>query len=128
MEWVADLETGSQKLARLRLGRGRIYGGPLGRELRAPFKAPVPERRTNVLPDLVTPKVLKEPTPHDLADLRLVVGNQVLGDATHHFRDFVLPLLVRRRHLDLAARQADDRRPVRGPGGGDRQVLDKGVE
>src|SRR3972149_5733466 len=110
MERVAGLEASLQELARLGLGRGRIHRGPLRRELRAPLEAPVAVGLGDVLPDLLASQVLEEPPPDDLADLGLVVGDQVLGDAPHHLRDPVLPLLIRLRHLDLASRQADPRR------------------
>ena len=63
-----------------------------------------------------------------LADLGFVVRQQILGDAADHLRDAVLPRQVEVGHLDLAARQADDRGPVGGPGHRDGQVLDEGVE
>ena len=111
VERVARLEAALQELARLGLGRGRVHGGPLGRELRPPLEAPVAEGPGDVLPDLLAPEVLEEPPPDDLADLGLVVGDQVLGDAPHDLRDLVLPLLVPLGHLDLAARQADHAAP-----------------
>jgi hypothetical protein len=96
--------------------------------LRAPLEAPVAVCLGDVLPDLLATEVLEEPPSNDLADLRLVVGDPILGDAPHHLRDLVLPLLIRSRHFDLTARQADHRRAVRGAGGGDGQVLDEGVK
>ena len=97
MERVAGLEAALQELARLGLGRGRVHRGPLRRELRPPLEAPVAEGLGDVLPDLLAAEVLEEPPPDDLADLGLVVGDQVLGDAPHHLRDLVLPLLIPRR-------------------------------
>ena len=92
MERVAGLEAALQELARLGLGRGRVHRGPLRRELRPPLEAPVAEGLGDVLPDLLASQVLEEPPPDDLADLGLVVGDQVLGDAPHDLRDLVLPL------------------------------------
>ena len=128
MERIAGLEAALQELARLGLGRGRVHRRPLRRELRPPLEAPVAVGLGDVLPDLLAAQVLEEPPPDDLADLGLVVGDQVLGDAPHDLRDPVLPLLIPLGHLDLAARQADHRRAVRGAGRGDGQVLDEGVE
>jgi hypothetical protein len=56
------------------------------------------------------------------------VGNQVLGDAPDDLGNLVLPLLVPLRHLDLAARQRDDARPMRRAGRGDGQILNEGME
>ena len=128
MERVTGLEAALQELARLGLGRRRVHRRPLGRELRPPLEAPVAEGLGDGLPDLLAPQVPEEPPPDDLADLGLVIGDQVLGDAPHDLRDPVLPPRVPVGHLDLAARQADHRRAVRRAGGRDGQVLDEGVE
>ncbi len=128
MERIAGLEATAEELAGLGLGRGRVHRRPLRRELRPPLEAPVAEGFGDVLPDLLASQVLEEPPADDLADLGLVVGDQVLGDATYDLRDPLLPLRVPVGHLDLAARQADHRGAVGGAGGGDGQVLDEGVE
>ena len=125
---IACLEPALQELACLCLGRRGVHRGPLGRKLRAPLEAPVAEGPGDVLANLLAAEILEEAPAYDLADLGLVVGDQVLGDAAHHLRDLVLPLLIPLGHLDLAARQADHARAVRRAGGGDGQVLDEGVE
>ncbi len=128
MKRVAGLEATTQELAGLGLGRGRVHRRPLRRELSPPLEAPVAEGLGDVLPDLLASKVLEESPPHNFADLGLVVGDQILGDAPHDLRDSFLPFRVPVGHLDLAARQADHRGAVRGTGGRDGQVLDEGVE
>ena len=128
MEWVTCLESALQELACLGLGRRGVHCGPLGRELRAPLETPVAERLCNVLACPLVAEILEQPPAYDLADLGLVVGDEVLGHATYDFRDLVLPLLIPLRHLHLAARQADHACAVCGAGGGDGKVLNESVE
>ena len=47
--------------------------------------------------------VVEEPAAHDLADLALVIGDQVLGHTPHDLGDPVLPLNIPVGHLHLAA-------------------------
>ena len=58
----------------------------------------------------------------------LVIGNEVFGNTADYLGDPILPLHVPVGHLDLASRQTDHRRTPRGAGGGNGQVLDKGIE
>src|SRR6267142_4221328 len=103
MKRVAGLETAAQILARLGLGRGGVHRGPLRWELGAPLETPVAEGPRDAFADLLSPQVLEKTAPDDLADLGLVVCDQILGDAPHDFGDPVLPLHVPVGHLDLAA-------------------------
>src|SRR5439155_24996823 len=91
MERIAALEAPLQKLPGLGLSRGGINGSPLGRELRSPLEAPVAESLGDVLADLLAPKVLKKPPPDDLADLGLVVGDQLLRHGAYHLKDLLFP-------------------------------------
>jgi hypothetical protein len=72
---------------------------------------------------LLWPQRFKEPTPHHFADLRFVIGNQVLRHPPHDLGDPVLPLQIPVGHFDLASRQTDNSRAVRGARHRDRQVL-----
>src|SRR5262245_28300664 len=105
MEGVAGLEPLLQKLPRLGFGRRRVHCGPLRRKLRSALKAPVAERLGDIAADLLAAEVLEETPPHLLADLCLLIGDEVLGDAAHDLRNLVLPLLIPCGHLNLAARQ-----------------------
>jgi hypothetical protein len=80
-ERAACLEPLAEELPRLGLRRRRVHGRRFRRELRPPFEAPVGEGRRHVLPDPLASQILEEPATGDLADLRLVVGDEVLGDA-----------------------------------------------
>ena len=128
MKWVAGLEPAPQKLPCFALRRRRIYCQPLRRKAGASLEAPVRDRSCDSLAHALVAEVLEQAPAHHLADLGLVVGDQVAGDAADHLGDPLLPLLVPVGHLDLAARQADDCRGAGGPGDGDGQVLEKGVE
>src|SRR5271165_140468 len=77
---------------------------------------------------LLRPQSLKKPPPHDFTYLSLVIRDQILRHAPNDLGDLVLPLQIPVRHLDLASRQADDSRAVRGARHGDRQVLEKRIE
>ena len=128
MKWEAGLEPPLEVLPGLRLGRSRVDGRPLGRKLRPAFEAPVGESLRNVLADSFAAEVLEEPPADDLANLRLVVCDQVLGDPADDLGDLLLPLEIPVRHLYLAAREADDRRSASRPRHGDSQVLEEGME
>src|SRR5437773_3070355 len=118
MKWVTGLKTAAQVLARLGLRGGRVHSGPLRWKLGAPLETPVAEGPRGAFADLLSPQVLEETPPDDLADFGLVVGDQVLGDAPHDLGDPILPHHVAVGHLDLAAGEADHRRSVRGSGRG----------
>ena len=60
-----------------------------------------------------------DPVNH-LADLGLVDGDQVAGDAADHLCDPLLPLMIPVGHLHLATRQADHRRRMGARRGGKR--------
>ena len=128
MERVARLEPPAQEVARLRAAGRRVDRRPLGRQPGAPFEAPVGVRPGRLPPRARVAEVLEQPPAHHLADLRLVVRHQILGDAADHLGDPVLPLPVPVGHLHLAARQTDDRGGPGGAGRRDRQVLDEGVQ
>ena len=128
MEGVAGLEPAPQKLPCLRLRRRGVHGQPLRGQAGAALEAPVRESPCDSLARALVAKVLKQAPAHHLADLGFVVGDQIAGDPADHLGDPLLPLLVPVGHLDLAARQADDRRGAGGPGNRDGQVLEKGME
>src|SRR5205085_10080912 len=110
---VASLESPAQEIARFGFRRGRVDRHPLHREPGAALEAPIGVFPGDPLADALVADVLEKTSPHDLADLGLIVGNEILGDTPNDLGDLVLPLLVPIRHFDLAAWQADDcRRPV----------------
>ena len=128
VEGIAGLEARPQMLARLRLRGGAVHQRPLRGKPLAPLEAPVGVEPGHLLPEPVVADVVEQPPPDHLAHLRLVVREQVLGDAPDDLGDLVLPRQIEIRHLDLAARQADDGRSVRRPRHRDGQVLDEGME
>ena len=128
MEGVARLEPAPQKLPCLRLRRRGVHGQPFRGEAGAALEAPVRESPCDSLARALVAEILEQAPAHHLADLGFVVGDQIAGDAADHLGDPLLPLLVPVGHLDLAARQADDRRGAGCPGDRDGQVLQKGME
>ena len=128
MERIAGLEARPQMLARLRLRCGAVDQRPLRRKPLAPLEAPVRVESGHLLPEPVVADVVEQPPPDHLAHLRLVVREEILGDAPDDLGDLVLPRQIEIRHLDLAARQADDGRSVRRSRHRDRQVLDERME
>jgi len=128
MKRVANLETATQILSCLGLGYSAVHSGPLRRKLGATFKAPVCIFFADGFADPFAADLLKQAPAHHFADLGFIVGDEVFGHPAHHLRDLVLPLHIPVGHLDLAARQADNRRALYGSGGGHGQVLNKGME
>ena len=114
MEGVARFETATQTFARLRLRRRAVHRHPFGGKAGGPLEAPVRTSLRDPPADSLVPEILEEPPANDLADLGLVVGDEIARDAAHDLGDPVLPLPVPVGHLHLAARQADHRRR---PGG-----------
>src|SRR5579884_2200419 len=108
MKRVAGLKTAAEELPSLGFRRGRVHRGPFRRQLGSSLKAPTGKGRSRVLPGALATQILEQPPDH-LSDLRFIVGNQILGNAPHNFRDLLLPLEIPVGHLDLAPRQADDR-------------------
>ena len=128
MEGIAGIEPGAQKLPGLGFGAGRIHRQPLRRQAGGALEAPVGVGFGDFPAHALLAQILEQPAAHHFADLRFVVGDEVLGDAAHHLGDLLLPLLVPVRHLHLAARQADDRGGMGGSGDRHREVLNEGVE
>ena len=95
---------------------------------RTALEAPVRAGSCDSLARALVAEVFEQAPAHHLTDLGLVVGNQVAGDAADHLGDPLLPLPVPVGHLDLAARQADDRRGAGCPGDRDGQILQEGME
>ncbi len=125
MKGITSLEPRAEVFPRLRLGRRSIDGGPFGRKLRSLFKAPVRVRLRHVLANPVAADILEQPAPNHFADFALVVGNEVFRDPPDDFGNSILPLLVRFRHFNLAARQADDGRGASCAGSRHSQVLNE---
>ena len=128
MEGIARRETPAQELPGLCFGRGRVYRHPLGRKLGPPLEAPLRVPAGDSATDPGAAQVLEQPSPDHLADLRLVVDDEVPGNPADHLGDLVLPHAIPIGHFDLAARQADDRGGARGSRDRNRQVLDERVE
>ena len=93
----------------------------------APFEAPVGVRDGHALPRLLRPEILEQPPPDHFADFRLVVDQERLGDRPDDLHDLVLPIQVPLGHFDLAARQADNRRPVIAADESPHNVVQEGV-
>src|SRR5687768_12374503 len=110
MKGITSLEPRAEVFPRFRLGRCGIDGGPFGWKLCSLFKAPVRISLRHVLANPVTADILEQPAANDFADLALVVGNEVFRYPPDNFGYSILPLLVRLRHFNLAAWQADDGR------------------
>ena len=127
MKGVAALEPPAQEVPRPGLGRG-VHRGPLRGQPGASLEAPVRIGPGDLPAGALLAQVLEQPAAHHLADLGLVVGDEVPGHPAHHLGEPVLPLLVPIGHLHLAARQADDRRGPGRAGDRHRQVLYEGVE
>ena len=128
MKRVARLEPAPQKLPRLGLRRRAVHGHPFGGKAGGSLETPVRIDFCYSFADALVAQILEQPAADDLADLGLVVGDQIARDAADDLGDPVLPLPVPVGHLDLAARQTDDGRGPGGAGDRDREVLDEGVE
>jgi hypothetical protein len=92
MKRVTGLEAALQKVAGLGFGRGSVHCRPFGWELRTPPEAPIAEGLSNIPSYFFTSKILKKTPPYDLANLCLIVSDQVFRDASHNFGDSLLPL------------------------------------
>ena len=103
MERVARFEPIPQELTSLRLRRRRVDSQPLVGKAGGPLEAPVGVGPGDSLAQAGAAKVLEQSPAHHLADLVLVVGYQVAGDAPHHLGDPLLPLLIPVGHLYLTA-------------------------
>ena len=128
VERIARLEPAPEKISALGRSGSGVHGSPLGGKPSRSLKAPVGVGLGHQLAHALFAEVLEQASSHDLADLGLVVGNEVACDASHDLGDTVLPPLVPLRHLDLAARQADDGRGPGRTGCSNGQVLEKGVK
>ena len=128
MEGVAGLESPAEMLPGPGIVGCRVHGGPFGRQPGGPVEAPVGVGPGNPLVDSGVPQVLEEAAAHHLADLRLVIGDEVLGNPVDDLGDALLPLPVGHGHLDLAPGQAHHRCNPGGAGYGHREVLEEGVE
>src|SRR3989442_12933570 len=65
--------------------------GPFGRELRSPLEAPVGVRTSDATSGTLGTQVFEEPPAHHLADLALVICQQLSGDPPDNPRDPALP-------------------------------------
>src|ERR1700755_3635132 len=104
MERIAAFESRTQEFSCLRVRRRSIDSSPFGRKLVTPLKAPVGIRFCYRLADFVRSDLFEQPLADDLANLSLVIRDQVFCNAANYLVDFLLPLEVIVRHLHLTAR------------------------
>ena len=92
------------------------------------LEAPIGIIACDPLPHPLVADTLEEPASDDLADLSLVVCEQIARHAAHNPGDPLLPQLIGICHFDLAARQANHGGCSRDARGRYCQVLDEGIE
>jgi hypothetical protein len=117
-----------EEFASLLLGSGRVHGRPLGRKLGTSLEAPISEGLGDILSNAIAAQVLEQAATHDLADLGLVVRDELLGDTADLLGNQLLPTQLPLVHLGLALRQADHGRAFRRSGHAPNEVSEKGAE
>ena len=128
MKRIARLKPAPQELSCLGFCRCAVHGHPFGGKPGGTLETPVRIGFRDPFADVFVAKMFEQPATDDVADLRLVVGDQVARDTTNDLGDPILPLSIPVGHLDLAARQADDSRGSGGAGNRDCEILDEGME
>ena len=94
MEGIAGLEPAPEKLPCPGLGGGGVHRKPFGGEAGGAFEAPVGVGPGHSPAHALFAEIFEKAAPNHLADLGLVVGNEVAGDAADHLGQAFLPLLV----------------------------------
>src|SRR5262245_27763883 len=99
MEGIAGVEASAQELSRLGLSGGRVHRSPFWRQLSTTLKAPVGITLSHAFPQALVSQVLEQTPSDHLADLGLIVGDEILRDSAHDLGNPLLPLKIPVSHL-----------------------------